>query len=596
MGRPAKTLAQLVRDGSFRGRRDSHRDLLSGPVVQWPAFASLQARFAGAGSEAERREIALSFERMVREAQQELQRRIDGNGGGKTAAAAELAAALAELGRPGSLAQLLRFFPAYLVHPKGPLFGQPFKLAAFQRQFLREFYRRDKKGRRVYRFGVLGVPRGNGKTPLAAGLGLYELLSRRDAPEVYCAAGSKEQAGIALGFAKSFVEMGDLADWIQLKSGLRCPASSGSMQVVSSEGRLQHGRMPAAALIDELWAFETRREIETYTAFSSALHKREDAFLLAITTAGYDKTSLLGRIYDGALAWPQIEQHNDDYLTVAKDLEHGQLLWWYGAPEGATLDDPQVWRKANPASWIKTSELKRQLADPGLDENEFRRLNLNMWTHVRDAWLPDGCWQQLATDHTIPKKAPVYVGVDVGLVHDSTAVVWAHKLEDGRILLNAHVWSADPDAPAHTHCRGGRVELEQVEQFILQLADDYKVKEVAYDPHFFQRSAELLERSRKRLRMVEFLQASGPMADAYQGFYQAALEGRLAHNNDPILNDHIHSTVGVMSERGWKLRKLNKQRRMDATIAACLATSRAQHHRSGAKPNIYWIEDDTLDD
>ena len=229
------------------------------------------------------------------------------------------------------------------------------------------------------------------------------------------------------------------------------------------------------------------------------------------------------------------------------------------------------------------------MADPGLSENEFRRLNLNQWTTVRDAWLPDRCWQQLHTDQQIPARAPIYVGVDVGLIHDSTAVVWAHKLEDGRILLNCHVWSAHPDAPAHTHCRGGRVNLEQVEQFILQLARDYKVKEVAYDPHFFARSAELLERANRRLTLIEFLQASGPMADAYQGFYQAALEGKLAHNSDPILTAHIDATVGQLTERGWKLRKLNKHKRMDATVAACLAVSRAQHHQT-SKPGIWWME------
>ena len=59
-------------------------------------------------------------------------------------------------------------------------------------------------------------------------------------------------------------------------------------------------------MIDELWAFETNREEQTYTALSSALHKREDAYLLAITTAGYDKQTLLGRIYEAALGWPDV--------------------------------------------------------------------------------------------------------------------------------------------------------------------------------------------------------------------------------------------------------------------------------------------------
>lgn len=170
--------------------------------MQWPLFADLQARYRAAGSEPERRALALEVERHVGAAQEEAKRRL---GAGTSPG---LEARLAELGKAGSAAQLFSFFPGFLSHPKGPLIGRPFELEPWQQRFLREFYRRDRRGRRVYRLGLLGLPRGNGKTPLAAGLGLYELVTRADAPEVYFAAGSKEQAGIGLGFARPFVEDG----------------------------------------------------------------------------------------------------------------------------------------------------------------------------------------------------------------------------------------------------------------------------------------------------------------------------------------------------------------------------------------------------
>ena len=133
------------------------------------------------------------------------------------------------------------------------------------------------------------------------------------------------------------------------------------MRVISSDGRLQHGRAPAAALIDELWAFDTAREEQTYTALSSALHKRDDAYVLAISTAGYDKHTLLGRIYEAALGWPQVTTTKNGCLTIAKDTENGQLLWWYGAPESADVEDDKIWKAVNPASWIQMRDLRRQL-------------------------------------------------------------------------------------------------------------------------------------------------------------------------------------------------------------------------------------------
>jgi phage terminase large subunit-like protein len=581
-GRPPKSLDQHLRDGSFRARRAEHHALLAGPELPYPAFALLQARYRRATSEPERRAVALEFQHAVRLVHEQAERE-QAEGGGRS-----LEQELAKLGRPGSAARLLRFFPHYLRHPKGPLIGTPFRLEGWQQQFLREFNRRDRQGRRVYRLGVLGVPRGNGKSPLAAGLGLYELVNRHDAPEVYFAAASKEQAGIGLEFARSFVELGALADWVTVKSALSCPSRQGTMRVISAEGRLQHGRAPAAALVDELWALETEREQQTYIALSSALHKREDAYLLAITTAGYDKHSLLGKIYEAALAWPDLSVSKNGCLTIAKDEENGQLLWWYGAPAEADPEDERIWRAVNPGSWIKLRDLRRQLNDPALAELEFRRLHLNQWTRARSAWLPGETWANLRSEAEIPKGAEIFVGVDVGLYHDSTAVCWAHRLEDGRIALRAYVWSAKPGAAAHSHCNGGKVRLGEVEQFIRELGERYRVREVAYDPRYFDRSAELLGQA--GLKTIEFFQGSQAMADAYQAFYQAASEGTITHDGDEIFARHVEATAADKSERGWKIRKLKSSEQIDACIAAVLAHARARVNKRKGPPQIFWME------
>jgi len=393
---------------------------------------------------------------------------------------------------------------------------------------------------------------------------------------------------MGLEFPRAFVEQGALADWVTCRSALSCPTRKGRMQVVSSEGRLQFGRAPAAAVIDELWAVENERQEQTYHSFASSLHKREDAFLLAITTAGYDKRTLLGRIYEAALGWPEVTTSQDGCQTIAKDTENGNLLWWYGAPDQADIENEMIWRAVNPASWIKIRDLRRQLHDPGLGELEFRRLNLNQWTRSRDAWLPGNTWAELRSEQQIPERADVYVGVDVGISHDATAVCWAHLLEDGRIALRAHVWCAAEEAAAHDHVRGGKVSLEQVEQFILDLARQYRVRAVAYDPRYFERSAELLERS--GLKLVEYLSSSAPMGDAYQSFYQLAREGKLTHDGDPILAAHIEATAAYKTSRGWKIDKLKNSQRIDATVAAVLAVARAQHHQNDGPPQIFWFE------
>jgi phage terminase large subunit-like protein len=87
-----------------------------------------------------------------------------------------------------------------------------------------------------------------------------------------------------------------------------------------------------------------------------------------------------------------------------------------------------------------------------------------------------------------------------------------------------------------------------------------------------------------------FVQASAPMADAYQAFYQAALEGRLAHSGDPILTQHIEATAAVKGEHGWKVSKLKNSQRIDATVACVLAHARCQANARKTGPTVYWME------
>jgi hypothetical protein len=165
-----KTLEQLVLDGTFLARKD--HPLLAGPELPWSAFAALQRKYRAASEPFERRAIALAFERLVRQATAEAEHQLTPS----------LAEALAKLGPAGSFEQLARFFPWALRHYQGAHAGKPFRLEPFQRDFLAEFWRRRANGRRVYSVGLLGIAKGNGKTPLAAGLGLYALLSEQGAP------------------------------------------------------------------------------------------------------------------------------------------------------------------------------------------------------------------------------------------------------------------------------------------------------------------------------------------------------------------------------------------------------------------------------
>jgi phage terminase large subunit-like protein len=250
-GRPSKSLADLVREGTFRARR--HHELLAeGELVRWKPLAAIQERYRGADNEFEQRSIAREFENEIPRLLEQRRR--------KQKSLDEL---LAKLGPPGSAEQAIKFFPWAFRVPIGPMAGKPARMPDYQQRFLREFYERDKKGRRIYTRGLLGVGKGNAKTPFSAGLGIHEIVSGTESPQAYALAGSREQAGSdpedlsrMHALARHWAKGERLADHVR-GSGrtIRCPERAGIFKILTSQGHLAQGVIPSLGLIEEFWQF-----------------------------------------------------------------------------------------------------------------------------------------------------------------------------------------------------------------------------------------------------------------------------------------------------------------------------------------------------
>jgi phage terminase large subunit-like protein len=65
------------------------------------------------------------------------------------------------------------------------------------------------------------------------------------------------------------------------------------------------------------------------------------------------------------------------------------------------------------------------------------------------------------------------------------------------------------------------------------------------------------------------------MADAYMEFYQGAREGRIRHDGDPVLAEHVAATAAKQTPRGWKISKIDQSKRIDACVATVMAHWRA---------------------
>jgi phage terminase large subunit-like protein len=560
VARPLKSLQERVRDRSFLARR--HGGLLVGPLTDDPELRAIQIAYQAAETDRQRRLLALDFEQNVRAARPG--KRVGGL-------------------RLGSLAPA-DFFPRNLVHTKGPAAGQPFKLEPWQRRFVEEFSRLNGDGERIYKRAMLGVARGNGKSPLAAGLALRELVFADDEPDVILAAAARDQARVVFEYARGFVESGPLADVLQVgRHEIRNPLNGGVLRTVSADGFVAHGLNPSAVVIDELHAWSTNKQHELFDALDTAVHKRPGAFWLVITTAGHDKLSLLGRLYGNLLE--SLELDEKPGLVVGRDEFNGVLMHWYGAAEDCDVDDRKLWRAVNPASFVTAEALGKQRNSPSMSRSTFARLHLNAWVAPdMDRWIATETWDRLADDVEIPEGATVFVGADGSRAYDTTAIAWAAKAPDGRIDVDARVFSVRDDVPHHVFHGGGTIDFGDVEGFLLELASRYDVREVRFDPRFLERSMEVLAARLSSSAVAPVEPYTNAHRQALAALERAVLERTLRHPGDPAISQQVLAAACDRFDNGdvRRLRKLDRTRPIDAAVALALAVQGATIEAPGS--------------
>lgn len=464
----------------------------------------------------------------------------------------------------------------------------------WQQEFLNEAFEVDPAtGLRVYQEVLLGLPRKNGKSTMAAGISLYLLVADEEAgPEVYNAAGARDQARVVFQQAREFVEASPtLPDFLVVKrSEIDCPENNGHLRVIASDAKLQHGSNPSGNVIDELWA---HKKDDLYVALTSGTAAREHPFTLTITTAGFDEESPLGLLYNRALEQGEIERPSP-FLTIARDRASGFLMYWYGVPEDESafdVHDPEVVKQANPASWVTPAYLAKEMRKPSMRFIEYRRWHANQWTAAEDAWIEASTWDAGKDESIQPTAAlPAAAAIDMGEVYDATGRVLAqrqpcphtrHKPDEcpgDIVVVRPRRWS-NPYPAGHQLRSAWRVSTEEVREDLRELYGLYPVPMAkrderivpgpafGYDPWHFRESAEMLEDD--GLNMVEFPQFASRMGPASELLLELARSGRLVHDGDPKLRQAVLAAIAKRTPRGWVITKPQGSTKLVDLAVAC---------------------------
>jgi phage terminase large subunit-like protein len=290
---------------------------------------------------------------------------------------------------------LCRFFPAMLKHHIGEFAGQPFDLLDYQAKLIVRplwGWRRVSDGRRRFTKAFIFLPKGNGKSPLGAGLGVFgALCDQEPAAEVYCVAADREQARIVHDNAKIMVEGNDeLLEGAEiLKDSIYWSASKSVYKVLSSEAATKHGFRPHIVIFDEIHAQKDRA---LYEALSRSMVKRRQPLMIIFTHAGVDDEGIGYEEYEYARG--VLRGANPDEACLPVIFEADSKDDWA---------DPAVLQRVNPGYGvtIQAAGLARSAAEA---KSEPRKLNdhlmfhLNRWVNQAVAWLPIDWWDNCRVD------------------------------------------------------------------------------------------------------------------------------------------------------------------------------------------------------
>lgn len=500
----------------------------------------------------------------------------------------------------------LTFFERYLRLPDlVDVLGdpQPFRLQLWQAFIIGSLFGWvDRHGRRRFREAYIEVGKGNGKTPLAAGIGLYGLLMDGErAAEIYSAAVTQDQARILWRDAVNIIEGSPALARLCATKRLELQAANIAyrpagawFRPLSSEKRGLDGKRPHMGLIDELHEHPT--PIVTVKIRAGAKGRTQPLFI-EITNSGVDRTSI---------CW----QHHERSRRVVEGTVQAERWFAYvcGLDEGDDpLQDRRCWPKANPNLGVSIQpdylehQVETALQSPG-ETNTVLRLNFCVWTQAISRYFDAAKWQAcgavVADDALVGQ--PCFGGLDLGQSDDLSAFVLVWPLPDGRVVVRLRVWiprvqveASGPGRPYEQWLREGAVtitegdvtDFDQVQADVLAACQRWGVREVAFDKRFASQLALHLEG------------AGVTMVDTPQGFQlnepivklgELVAQGKLCHGGDPVLAWMADNFVVRTGRAGEKRPdKPAAKDKIDGIVALCMALDRVLRQPASEPVYVY---------
>lgn len=491
-------------------------------------------------------------------------------------------------------------------------------------------------GYRRFTTAYLETAKGTGKTPAAAGFGLFALVADHEqSAEVYSLGVNGDQASYLFKMAKGMAERNDdLHDFLVVGEHNIALASSNSyFRPLTSEGRSLDNKRPHVAIIDELHEHPSDVIPEKMRL---GFKGRKQPVRLELTNSGHDQTSVCWEHHDYSRQVLEGGVTDDRWFAYVCQLDPcekcraaGSSQPNDGCPDCDHWTDERVWLKSHPSLGVTISyEQLRDIVQSALniprEQARVKRLYFCMWTQAHTIWIQTDRWDACRVADVAERNdmRPCAAGFDMSEKLDLTACAIASRIDDDpgakeeevelveivtdgdgakqeikkklsitfTVELAMFFWLPeetllqrvrDEHVPLDVWRSGGNlfvtpgpvIDYDAIyDEMTARIIPAFRPQRIGYDPHNATQFAVAL-RDRAKQTVAEVTQGRA-LSESFKLFEALVRMKRVRHNGNPVMGWCVSNASPKRDryENMW-LEKPSATKRIDGVIAAVIALS-----------------------
>jgi phage terminase large subunit-like protein len=483
--------------------------------------------------------------------------------------------------------------------PTGSGAGRALRLSREQIQLIVAWYAVDDRGRFVWRRACWRLPKGWGKSPLAAAVAYAELVGPvvfdgfdasgqpvgrpHPSPWVQIAAVSEDQTDNTHVQLMEMLRDSPAVDDHRLEIGvtrIQFRSRPGRLEPVSASAGSREGQPLTAAILDE-----------------THLWQRTNGGRLLAQVLRRNVAKMGGRTVEttNAFAPGQRSVAEDTHEAVLSGRSAGVLYVAREAPPLDDLTDRGRLREAlqvvygDSSGWVDLDRIVEEISDPATEPSEARRFYLNQIVAPEEALVDLVAWSSLTdADGRLVEGDTIAIGFDGADTGDATAIV-AVRWPDWLIVPIA-TWERPQGV---TDWQTPRAEVDAV---IRSTYSRYRVVRGYFDPPQWQSEIDGWA-GEFGASVARWPHASDQrIGSAVERLSTMVREGTLRHNGDPTLIRHLANARREFA-RGGRFRpgRRHAGQPIDAASALCgalAALGDAMAHgevRAGGEPPAMFV-------